>query len=173
MNVRLRRRILNLGTALFALAALASVVAGFSLPVRVEPPAVEPLAGAPDAAGAPTSKPSDRREHASALSLSDLKRLAARDLRRPLFDEPAERDPGNEKAPAPPAPLPLELIGIADEPGHSMAIFRTPTGGIKVCAEGQSVEHGGAAVKVTAIERGGITVLYQGKARELTLPPQP
>ncbi len=172
MNARLRRRIVNLATGLVALAALAVLVGGFALPVRVPRPAGASTGDSPADATAPATRPGRQEDRGGAPSLADLKRLAAIDLRRPLFDEPTAGE-ASEQAPAPPAPLPVSLIGIADEPGHSMAIFQTSKGGIKVCAEGQSVEADGVTVKVLEIDRGTVTVLHAGAPRELSLPPQP
>jgi hypothetical protein len=168
MTVRGTRRLIGLAAALAGAAAVAILAAGLGLPVEVAVPEPAPGAGVA-AAGAPDGGKADAARAARGRPpLAEFERLAALDLRRPLYDPPAEP---RVAAAHPATPLTVRLIGTVNEPGHSMAMLRKADGSVAVCALGEGVDAAGGRVTVTGIGHRKATVRYGGRSHELVAPP--
>ena len=69
--------------------------------------------------------------------LAELQQLCSLDLRKPLFEGPKAL----QAASAPPLPqstMTVRLVGMVDEPGHSMAMFQKSDGAIVLCARARA-----------------------------------
>lgn len=155
-----------LAATLLVLGAVAVVVAGVVMPVRVDPPRpVHPTGGA----GATSADDAGADAADAGPTLEQLQQVAAIDLRRPLYDQvvEAEKDPDPSPPPTPPPPLQMQLIATTNEKGNSMAIFRRNSGAMAVCAVGKSIEDNGRTVTVKAIDGGVVTIEYAGQTQKL------
>jgi hypothetical protein len=171
MNLRQRKRIIGLAAALLGLGAVAVLAVGLILPVQI---AATPAAARAEVARVvppPAGPPAKSAADAAQALAADLQRLSGRDLRRPLFDSPAEArgTPGSPVRP----PLTMQLIGTLNEPGHSMAMLQKADGSVVLCAQGQSVDDAGGKVTVTRIEKQKISVLYADEPQDLVVVPVP
>lgn len=164
MNLRQRIHLMWLGAVLLTLCAAGVVAAGLTLPIRVE------ATSRPSAIGeAATTRPAgDANDSAPAAptSLASLQQLCQVDLRGPLFDPPPPPPPVNAIAS-------VRLIGTAQEPDHTMAMFQLPGGQMAVCEPGQSFQLSGQTVKVVEVGANRVKVEYAGRVHELTLPVKP
>jgi len=166
MNPRQKKRWLVAGAAGLGAIAVAIMVAGLSLPVRVD-------AKASDVGAKVVSTTSrdvkPREDQTKRLTLAQLQRLGAMPLRRPLYD--AKQPVATNVSQQPVAkPMTLRLVGTINEPGHSMAMFQKSDGSIELCALNQSIDDAGGAVTVTHIEPNKVIVEYNGQSRDLEIP---
>ena len=171
MNVGQRKQLLNGAAVATALAAAAVLAGGLGLPVRVDSPQGQPGGAATRALAPPaTSQPAGADDESR--QLAELQQLCSLDLRKPLFEGP----PVPQAGPAPPpqqSTMTVRLVGLVDEPGHSMAMFQKNDGAIVWCAQGESVLDSGVPVMVTRIDPPKVTVLRAGVTLEMALPPPP
>ena len=133
-------------------AAIATVAAAVWLPYDV-----------PEAPPAAIDVPATRPATApTAVTFDDVLDL---DLRRQLVDPPAT-GPASAVALVPTGPD-VRLAGIVAEPGHSFAVFVTPTGSTEVRAVGQRT----GGTEVLAISPAAVTVRCDGRTTTLRLAP--
>jgi hypothetical protein len=131
-------------------AAIATVAAAVWLPYDV-----------PDAPAAAADVPSTRPATApAAVTFDDVLDL---NLRRPLVDPPTT-GPAAAVALVPTGPD-VRLAGIVAEPGHSFAVFVTPSGSTEVRAVGQRA----GGTEVLAISPAAVTVRFDGRTTTLRL----
>ena len=158
------------------------LIAGLCAPVGVEVASSKPSQRGGGAAAASRPAAGDANDTLASGSgaiaasgpefLVQLQQLCGMGLRRPLFDPPPEPAlQGRNTRPG--AGLSVRLIGTADEPGHSMAVFQKADGAIEVCGEGQSFELPGGVLTVVTIEPDKVAVQYAGRRHELVIPPKP
>jgi hypothetical protein len=110
--------------------------------------------------------------------------VAARALRRPLFDPPPpppaptpepkpqpEPKPTVARTPTPPKPPTLEvtLVGTIIEAGQSLAIVADANGDFDVKGIGEPLELSPQGIKIEKIEPEQVTVSYQGRESTITL----
>jgi len=170
MTVRQRKQWIVLAAALVALVGAGLLAMALVVPVRVAIPsnATDPQLSPPQASETPTaSEP--------AVTLADLERIAAMDLRHPL-DDPSPMAPAGSAPLAPPSgpPPAISLVATILEPGHSMAVFRKAGGALVLCPQGQRIDDAdGGPIIVTAVEREKVVVEYGGYSHELLFPPKP
>jgi hypothetical protein len=173
MNVRQRKQLIGLVAALLALGAVASLVAGLAVPVGVDPPKQAAAKNDPGVAAQAAVASSQKAAEKSRRLLAQLQPLCAVELRRPLTDPPGSTQGGSGGSGQPQRPMTVRLVGLASEPGHSMAVFAKGNGAIEICPQGQSIDDAGGPVTVTKIELDKVTVQYGGQSQVLTLPPVP
>jgi hypothetical protein len=134
------------GAGLLAAAAVAWI--GMTLPLAVTEAGARPRARQ----AAVTTRPAAGAAY-ERLDPAAINRLAAMDLRRPLYDPPPA-----QAAPQPaPVPLAVRLLGTAVEPGRSRALVVGPDGKVQLVSAGESV----AGAEVRQIEAESITVRYR------------
>jgi hypothetical protein len=164
-----------LGAVLSGVGVIGVLTWGVLLPVRVPEPSHR---GGADATPSKTAVPGNRDAQSSdgpQVALANLRKVAAMDLRQPLYEakqaqkQQQKRQKTEKRTPAPES-LKIELIGTFLEPGHSMAMLRKQDGTIKICPEGQSIEHGQQQVTVTRVARRKATIRLGGKTHELVMP---
>ncbi|MFO8014766.1 MAG: hypothetical protein R6X20_15840 [Phycisphaerae bacterium] len=176
MTVRQRKMLIWLLAGALAAPAVAVVVLGLAVPVRVETAQAPATEGAQDEKPSAKSATADAGDRPQRAALAELLRLCRANLRRPLYDadEPAEDAKTGKTAArrAARSPLTLRLIGTVNEPGHSMAMFQKKDGSIALCAQGESVDDAGGAVTVTQVEFEKVTVEYGNRSHELIIPPR-
>jgi len=178
MNIRQQKKTLWAAAAVLAGCAVCVVALAVLTPVKVEvasatnSPRGRDLPHAGDDANAASA---NRPAASGPEFLSQLQRLCAADLRRPLQDPPpAPGSRGPRGRPGAGSVGAVKLIGTADEPGHSMAVFLAPGGAIEVCGEGQSFKlSGGGEVTVVAVDPNKVAVQIDGRRHELVMPPKP
>jgi len=175
MNVRQRKRSIQFAGVFVAVCTAAVLTAGLVLPVEVD--SSRPVPGK-RAGSAPASRPAEGKGTEDSLrpTLADLRKTCALNLRRPLFDKPPpKKKPIAGKTPRKPvaSATGIRLVGIADEPGHSMAMFQKPDGSIGVCAEGGSIDIKGSRLSVISIKDRKVTVTYGGSTRQFAILPPP
>lgn len=157
MTVRQQKHLLWLAAAGIALAAIAILFLGWTLPFRQSANLAPAIAPTPQVAPPNARPPLDPREFDTWL---------ARDLRKPLFHEsPAAAQTG--------APLTLQLVGTAIEAGHSVAMLRKSDGTFAFCRVGESVDDVGGQARVTRIDADRVSLQYAGALRELQAPRTP
>lgn len=148
--------------------------AGFTWPIAVVP--ARAIEGIQPGGGDSSNHRSGEQRNTASPSHDEqdqpnqLRRLASRPLRRPLYDQPAVE--GTDARPMPQLPrnpLGLRLVGTIDEPGHAQALFRMKDGRIELCGAGQSVDDAGGPVTVERIDGRRVTVRYAGRSHELIL----
>ena len=100
----------------------------------------------------------------AAVAFDDLLDL---NLRRPLVDPPATT--AAAKSASIPIGPDVRLAGIVAEPGHSFAVFVTPTGSSEVRSVGQRA----GTVEVLAITPAAVTVRFGGRTTTMRLPVPP
>ncbi len=147
MTRRHTHTVLRAATVALWAAAAAAVAAAVWLPV-------EPFDAPPPPAAVAT-----RPTSAPAVTFDDVLDV---NLRRPLVDPPTTA-PASAVALAIPV---ARLAGIVDEPGHSFAVFVTPTGATEVRTVGQRT----GAAEVVAITPAAVTVRVAGALTTLRLP---
>jgi hypothetical protein len=168
MNVGQRKRLMNGAAVATGLAAAVVLAGGLVFPVRVDVPHGQPGGpAAPATASAATSQQAAGGDDES-RQLAELQQLCSVDLRKPLFEAPKVL----RAAPVlPPLPaMTVRLVGLANEPGHSMAMFQKPDGSIVWCAPGESVDDASGPVTVTRIEPPKVVVQCAGVSHDLTPP---
>jgi hypothetical protein len=172
MDVSQRKRLMKGATVATGLAAAIVLAGGLTMPVRVDAPQRQPggLAARSTASTATSRRAGGGDDEGR--QLAELQRLCSLDLRKPLFGSPA----ASQAAPAPQPQQPtmtLRLVGLVNEPGHSMAMFQKTDGSIVFCAQGESVVDAGVPVTVIRIDPPKVTVQRAGTSLELALPPPP
>jgi hypothetical protein len=160
MNLKKRQFLVWSAAACIALAGPLVLLIAAIEPVQMGRSSISSVApnvaaSAPATAAAPPVDP------------AELQQLCSRDLRRPL-----SADATVAAAPTG-APLTVQLVGIASEPGHSMAMFRKRDGTTAVCALGEVVDDVGGPATVTRIDPDRISIQYLGTVRELAMPRSP
>jgi len=182
MNMRQQKTAMWVATAVLAVCAAGIVAAGLVMPVDVT--VDSPKAPRPGVAVA-TSQPAAGTANNPSVSASSpasggpkffarLSQLCAKDLRKPLFDPQPKLVNGTPgRRPNASSLHSMRLIGTANEPGHSMAVFRKPTGEIEVCREGQGFKLQGNQVTVVAVDPNKVAVQYAGRRHELFMPKKP
>lgn len=168
MTMRQKKILMTCGAAACALGAAVVLAAGLLTPVAVSPGRALPADRAPRPA---THAQADPSAPDAGVTLEELRALCAVDLRRPVAAAASAGQPATPSATA--LPLAVRLLGTADEPGHSMAIFQKGDGTIELVAQGEAVQDAGGAVKVTRIAGPKVTVEYAGQTCELTVPLPP
>jgi hypothetical protein len=164
MNARQRTRILGFAAASIALGAVAVVVTGVALPVRID----DAAAVADARTIRPATAEADGEAGRNRPPLQALLRLAKRDLRPPLYDPPPPPEP--QPRTDPPTPLTVQLVGTILEPGHAMAILQQPDGSTEICAAGESIDHAGRPLTVTEVGARSAVVTWSGRSQTLELP---
>ena len=161
MNRRQRKFLAWSAAALIALIGVVVLLAGLMIPVRVDlsDSRRPPSASGTRASTGPNADPSH-------FDLVELLPLCDRDLRRPLNADPAA-GAGSPSG----TPLTLQLVGTANEPGHSMAILKKGDGTVVLGALGDTIDGAGGPSVITRIAPDRISVKYAGSVRELVLPP--
>ncbi|MFW5839856.1 MAG: hypothetical protein ACOCZE_04670 [Planctomycetota bacterium] len=164
MNRSAKIRSFYAAAALAALLSVGAVTAAVAWPIGLEP--TRPGRPARPAGQAQRQEPSQTDE-AEKLDPDQLARLTQVDLRRPLYDDQVTQTP---RSAAPRAQLTVRLIGIAVEPGHSVAMLIDPAGKILLAQAGETVEIPGGPMKVIAVLDDSIRVEFQGRIQALPLP---
>lgn len=165
MTIRQINNLIITASVLLALACAAVLALGFALPIRIEDdPSYAPQKNTPSP-NASTRPANPGPEHSQTI-LAELRQLTGANLRRPLFD-PTPTPP----VPTPQIPMTITLVGIVNEPGHSMALFRKGDSSTVLCAVGESVQDAGGPVTVVSVHNHKVTVRYAQQLRELELPP--
>jgi hypothetical protein len=174
MNVRQRKRLIQYAGVVVAACSAAVLAGGLVVPVELESARTVPVKSA--RFGTESRPATESPQSQLRPSLAELRKTCSVDLRRPLFDKP----PPEKKPPAgvvsrkPVASANgIRLVGIADEPGHSMAMFQKPDGAIGVCAAGGSIDIKGNPLTVVSIRNRTVTVKYAGSTRRFEILPQP
>lgn len=161
MTVRQTNHLIVAAAGLVAVACIVVLTAGLGMEVRVQSAdLIEGDTVATLQPKAPTQGPAARPEH----DLAELRRICQRDLRRPLFDPPATPVPAEFQV-----PLSLSLIGIVNEPGHSMALIQKGDSSVVLCAVGETVESPAGVVTIVAVEPQSVTVRHGQSLQKLEL----
>lgn len=167
--------LITLAAALLALASAGVVAWGLTAPTSTtldhtqlqkvpRPPA--PNAGGDNGSETDPPRATDR----TGRTLSELQRVCAIDLRRPLFDPPAPVN--TDTGPAEPTRVPMTAVLSATviENGKSMAIFKTRDGKFEVCPIGGGFEEPGGKLVVTGIEGRSVQITWNDKPHTLEVP---
>lgn len=161
VNLRTRKRLLWLAALVMGAGALAVVVAGLSIPIAVD-------AAAAPRPHAPESAPVPDEGRPGQLTLAELEELSGTDLRRPLYDAPSSQSAGD-----PAAAAPVKLVGMVNEPGHSMVILQKADGSMATCAQGETLDDAPGPVTVVEIGARKVTIRCRGNVYELPVPVAP
>jgi len=168
MTTRQNKRLLILLAAAIGCGAVVVLVAGCLLPVRV------PRTDAVDPDVKPVRAADDTQSNvARSVDLNDLQRLCAMPLRRPLFDAPKPQATRTTTAQPVTQPMTARLVGIALEPGYSVALFQKQDGTMAICAVGESFKDGSADVTVKQVTATQVTVHHAGRPLQLPVPVPP
>ena len=124
-----------------------------------------------DASARQWSSPVERKTQPEAVT--DDPSLAARPLRRPLYDPPpkppapkpvvAETPAPPPSSPPPQAKLDVVLVGTIIQPEQSLAIIADAAGEFDVKGVGESLELTPQGITIATIESERVTLLYQGR----------
>jgi hypothetical protein len=164
MKLRAKVKCLYAASGMAGLLSVAVVAAALAAPLELTParPDVPSLSD-----HAPGSEDAEA-EKADSVDPERLAQLAQLDLRRPLYDD---QEPATEPvASRPRQPLAIRLIGIAVEPGHSVAMLVRRDGAIVLAQEGETVDVAGGVVKVLQVGDNSVEVEFQGRQSTLRLP---
>ncbi len=159
----------GLAVGVVAFGAVAVLALGLTAPVRVAGDVAEAASDTTKEAGASVGRPAADDSAPAHPPLAELVRLSQLDLRRPLYDPPAE-ETEQAASPKPATTMPVRLVGTVHEPGHSMAIFQKSNGLIEFAGPGQHIEDAGAKVTIVEVGRKTVTVAYGGASHQLTVP---
>jgi len=182
MNIRQRKKVIWLAAGLVGACAAGIIVAGLALPVDVvvKRSSDSPYRGAVVAASPAQSNDANTPSPGGSASagpefVAQLRQLCRLDLRKPLYDPPpaASHNAAAAAQVVANSLLSVRLVGTADEPGHSMAVFQKPDGAIEVCAQGQGFELQGSELTVVTVQPHKVAVRYAGKRHELVIPRKP
>jgi hypothetical protein len=164
--------LISLAAAALLLVAGAVVVVGMATPVSVEvgpPPGIQTVAAGPPG---PAEEAAPRRSF-PAPEAEVLAAVARKPLRQPLFDQSQPVAPTQTTTPQPTYTLRVRLIGLAHEPGHSVAMLRKSDGTIELAAEGHQFNDAGSQLTVAAIEPEQVIIDSPGGRHTLQLPLNP
>ena len=168
MTARTLKRILVGLAAVLALAAAAVAAWGIASPVRVASPATAGPGRADERSGAAPGLATLRPARDRLVTLAQKASPP-----EPEPEQNQERtDEGGEPADAEKAPvsIPVSLVGIVREPGHSMALFETKNGSIAVCGVGERLEPAAGGVALVRIAGRKAVVRFRGRTTALELP---
>lgn len=172
MNVRQRKKVIWLTAVVVGVASLVLLFTGFCVPIKTTKSKTVFQSEVSATAGVFGETSNDKENtNVSNLSFDELKRLCEKNLRKPLYDKPIpEPEKSDAASSASNSSLPLRLIGTANEPGHSIAMFQKSDGSIELCVENENMDNAGETVTVIKIEHQKVIVEYGGETYELVIP---